>query len=284
MRVNALSPGGVFNNQDPEFVERLTRLIPMGRMAEVDEYRAAVQFLCSDASRYMTGQNIIMDGGRSVLDGNHRAFPHLHAMTSRRRSNMFDDKSILITGGTGSFGRIRRDPADELQAAPSRDLLARRAEAVRDAAGVRSTRRCATSSATCATAIACARPCEGVDFVVHAAALKQVPAAEYNPFECIKTNIHGAENVIDAALDHDVEQVIALSTDKAAQPDQPVRRHQARVGQAVRRRQQHGGRPADPLSRRALRQRGRLARLGRAVLPQAARRRRAISCRSPTRA
>ena len=58
----------------------------------------------------------------------------------------------------------------------------------------------------------------GVDFVIHAAALKQVPAAEYNPMECIKTNIHGAENVIHAALANDVEQVIALSTDKAANP------------------------------------------------------------------
>ncbi|MBR0780585.1 SDR family oxidoreductase [Bradyrhizobium iriomotense] len=66
VRVNAISPGGVFNNQDPAFVDRLTRLIPMGRMAEVDEYRAAVQFLCSDASSYMTGQNLVMDGGRSV--------------------------------------------------------------------------------------------------------------------------------------------------------------------------------------------------------------------------
>ena len=66
VRVNAISPGGVFNNQDPAFVERLTRLIPMGRMADGDEYRAAVQFLCSDASSYMTGQNLVMDGGRSV--------------------------------------------------------------------------------------------------------------------------------------------------------------------------------------------------------------------------
>lgn len=66
VRVNAISPGGVFNNQDPAFVERLTRLIPIGRMAKVDEYRSAVQFLCSDASSYMTGQNLVMDGGRSV--------------------------------------------------------------------------------------------------------------------------------------------------------------------------------------------------------------------------
>ncbi|MBR0757022.1 SDR family oxidoreductase [Bradyrhizobium jicamae] len=66
VRVNAISPGGVFNNQDPAFVERLTRLIPMGRMAHVDEYRSAIQFLCSDASSYMTGQNMVVDGGRSV--------------------------------------------------------------------------------------------------------------------------------------------------------------------------------------------------------------------------
>jgi UDP-N-acetylglucosamine 4,6-dehydratase len=58
----------------------------------------------------------------------------------------------------------------------------------------------------------------GIDYVVHAAALKQVPAAEYNPMECIKTNIHGAENVIHAALANDVEKVVALSTDKAANP------------------------------------------------------------------
>ncbi len=58
----------------------------------------------------------------------------------------------------------------------------------------------------------------GVDIVIHAAALKQVPTAEYNPFECIKTNVHGAENVVRAALDVGVKKVIALSTDKAANP------------------------------------------------------------------
>ncbi len=67
VRVNALSPGGVFNGQDPTFVDRLTDLIPMGRMADRQEYQGVVQFLCSDASRYMTGQNLVMDGGRSVL-------------------------------------------------------------------------------------------------------------------------------------------------------------------------------------------------------------------------
>lgn len=66
VRANALSPGGVFNGQGDEFVQRLEALIPLGRMARRDEYRAAVQFLCSEASAYMNGQNIVMDGGRSV--------------------------------------------------------------------------------------------------------------------------------------------------------------------------------------------------------------------------
>jgi NAD(P)-dependent dehydrogenase (short-subunit alcohol dehydrogenase family) len=66
VRSNALSPGGVFNGQGDEFVQRLSSLIPLGRMAQRDEYRAAVQFLCSDASRYMNGQNIVVDGGRST--------------------------------------------------------------------------------------------------------------------------------------------------------------------------------------------------------------------------
>jgi len=66
VRANALSPGGVFNGQGDEFVLRLSALIPLGRMAQRDEYRSAVQFLCSDASNYMNGQNIVMDGGRSA--------------------------------------------------------------------------------------------------------------------------------------------------------------------------------------------------------------------------
>lgn len=66
VRCNALSPGGVFSGQGEEFVHRLSSLIPLGRMASIDEYRAAIQFLCSNASSYMNGQNVVMDGGRSV--------------------------------------------------------------------------------------------------------------------------------------------------------------------------------------------------------------------------
>ena len=66
IRVNSLSPGGIYDGQPEEFVKKLSSLIPMGRMANRDEYQSAVQFLCSNASSYMTGQNIVIDGGRSV--------------------------------------------------------------------------------------------------------------------------------------------------------------------------------------------------------------------------
>jgi NAD(P)-dependent dehydrogenase (short-subunit alcohol dehydrogenase family) len=66
VRVNSLSPGGVLDRQDPAFVERISRLIPLGRLAHVDEYRSVVVFLVSDASSYMTGANVIMDGGRTA--------------------------------------------------------------------------------------------------------------------------------------------------------------------------------------------------------------------------
>ena len=66
VRVNAISPGGMYAGQDDEFVQRLTNLIPMGRMANHDEYKAAIVFLISDASSYMTGANLIVDGGRTT--------------------------------------------------------------------------------------------------------------------------------------------------------------------------------------------------------------------------
>ena len=135
---------------------------------------------------------------------------------------MLNDQSILITGGTGSFGRafvktvLERYPRVKRLVVFSRDELKQYEMAqtfstrdypcmryfigdVRDADRLR-------------------RALEGIDVVVHAAALKQVPAAEYNPFECIKTNVLGAQNVIEAAIDQNVRRVVALSTDKAAAP------------------------------------------------------------------
>ncbi|MBL4909654.1 MAG: UDP-N-acetylglucosamine 4,6-dehydratase (inverting) [Alteromonadaceae bacterium] len=131
---------------------------------------------------------------------------------------MFNGKNILITGGTGSFGKkytktllAKYNPKKII--IYSRDEL-KQFEMQQDfnqpcmryfIGDVRDKERLTQAM-------------NGVDFVIHAAALKQVPAAEYNPMECIKTNINGAENVIAAALAQNVEKVIALSTDKAANP------------------------------------------------------------------
>ena len=131
---------------------------------------------------------------------------------------MFNDKSILITGGTGSFGKhftktilqrykpkrlviFSRDELKQFEMQQEFNELSMR-YFIGD---VRDTPRLNQAL-------------NGIDFVIHAAALKQVPAAEYNPIECIKTNIYGAENVIRASLLNNVQKVIALSTDKAANP------------------------------------------------------------------
>lgn len=138
--------------------------------------------------------------------------------TFQNPGNIFKNKTVLITGGTGSFGKhfcrslltkcapkaIRIYSRDELKQHEMRQEIddARLRYFIGD---VRDENRLR-------------RAMEGADYVVHAAALKQVPACEYNPFEAVKTNIHGAQNVINAAIDSDVKKVIALSTDKAVNP------------------------------------------------------------------
>ncbi len=133
---------------------------------------------------------------------------------------MLNNKTILITGGTGSFGKCftkyvltNYDPKkiiiysrDEFKQFLMANDLKEYASKLRFFIGdVRDKERLT-------------RAFEGVDYVIHAAAMKQVPACEYNPNEAIKTNIHGAQNVIDAALDTGVSKVVALSTDKAVNP------------------------------------------------------------------
>ncbi len=131
---------------------------------------------------------------------------------------MFNNQTILITGGTGSFGQkytqiILEKYQPQKIIIFSRDELKQfemqqhfNAPCMRYFIGdVRDSSRLMEAM-------------EGVDYVIHAAAMKQVPAAEYNPMECIKTNIYGAENVIKAAIRHNVKKIIALSTDKAANP------------------------------------------------------------------
>ena len=138
-------------------------------------------------------------------------------MTSKRRK-MFNNKSILITGGTGSFGKkyteiLLKKYKPKRLVIYSRDELKQyeMAQVFKDKAmrffigDVRDYKRLRTAM-------------NGIDYVIHAAAMKHVPIAEYNPMECIKTNIDGAQNVIDASLECGVSKVIALSTDKACNP------------------------------------------------------------------
>jgi len=135
---------------------------------------------------------------------------------------MLNDKVILVTGGTGSFGKkfvevvLKEYPGIKKLIVFSRDELkqfemAQVFDPVTD-------KRLRYFIGDIRDKSRLYRALDGVDIIVHAAALKQVPAAEYNPMECIKTNVLGAENLIDAAIDCGVQNVVALSTDKAAAP------------------------------------------------------------------
>ena len=131
---------------------------------------------------------------------------------------MFNNKNILITGGTGSFGKKYTQTLLS-KFKPNKIIIFSRDELKQYEMAQEFNDSCmryfigdVRDEARLVEAM------DGVDFVIHAAALKHVPVAEYNPMECIKTNINGAENVIKAAIKNGVEKVIALSTDKAANP------------------------------------------------------------------
>ena len=132
------------------------------------------------------------------------------------------NKSILITGGTGSFGKkfvemvYQRYPNLKRLVIYSRDELKQFEMSQYYPQSTYKSIRFFIGDVRDADRLR--RACEGIDVIIHAAALKQVPAAEYNPIECIKTNVFGAENVINAAMDMGVQRVVALSTDKAAAP------------------------------------------------------------------
>jgi len=136
--------------------------------------------------------------------------------------SIFDNKAVLVTGGTGSFGKrfiqtlLSRFPEVRRIVVFSRDEL-KQFEMQQEFSGAASEKlRFFLGDVRDKDRLS--RAFEGIDMVVHAAALKQVPAAEYNPSEFIKTNIMGAENVISAAFDAQITRVVALSTDKAAAP------------------------------------------------------------------
>ncbi|MDH5359088.1 MAG: UDP-N-acetylglucosamine 4,6-dehydratase (inverting) [Gammaproteobacteria bacterium] len=131
---------------------------------------------------------------------------------------MFTNKTVFITGGTGSFGKqFTRTLIEKYQ--PKKVIIYSRDEFKQYEMQQEFTHPCMRffigDVRDKSRLIEATR---NVDFIIHAAALKQVPAAEYNPMECIKTNIYGAENVIKAALHNEVDKVMALSTDKAANP------------------------------------------------------------------
>ena len=140
-------------------------------------------------------------------------------MPTQNEPSIFDGRSVLITGGTGSFGsrfvsKLLRDTRASRVIVFSRDEF--KQSQLEQEFGDDSRLRFFLGDVRDRDRLY--RAFDGVDFVIHTAALKQIPAAEYNPFEFIKTNIHGAQNVINAAIDRGVERVIALSTDKASSP------------------------------------------------------------------
>ena len=135
---------------------------------------------------------------------------------------MIENASILLTGGTGSFGHafvktvLERYPGVRRLVIYSRDELKQFEMAQRFPEKTYPMLRYFIGDIRDGERLR--RAMQGIDTVIHAAALKQVPAAEYNPFECIKTNVLGAQNLVEACLDTDVRRVVALSTDKAAAP------------------------------------------------------------------
>lgn len=137
-------------------------------------------------------------------------------------SSLLENASILVTGGTGSFGKmfvktvLARYPNVKRLVVFSRDELKQFEMAQQFPPSEYPAIRYFIGDIRDAQRLH--RALEGIDIVIHAAALKQVPTAEYNPFECIKTNVLGAQNLIDACLDSSVRRVVALSTDKAAAP------------------------------------------------------------------
>lgn len=138
---------------------------------------------------------------------------------------MLDNKSVLVTGGTGSFGKKFIEMVFE-RYSPSRVIVYSRDEFKQDMLKKEFHEKLKGDQLSRLRFFIgdvrdkdrLYRAFKGVDYVIHAAAMKQVPACEYNPFEAIKTNIHGAQNVVDAALDRGVKKVVALSTDKAVNP------------------------------------------------------------------
>jgi len=131
---------------------------------------------------------------------------------------VFNGKNILITGGTGSFGKKYTEILLK-RYQPNKIIIFSRDELKQYEMAQQFTHPCMRFFiGDVRDEQRLKRAMDGVDFVIHAAALKHVPIAEYNPMECIKTNINGAQNVIDACLECGVQKVIALSTDKAANP------------------------------------------------------------------